>query len=126
MAMFPMDNDKSLEDPFRTPMEEPQELPIQHRPATNVGWVNRTLCSALEEMRKQVDLLEKILEREVPYLKSCYILRSLIEEVQVYGNRMEAGLEDREAYKNLKEKYDDLEKEIKKLEEKRDDLNNKK
>jgi hypothetical protein len=55
---------------------------IFHTPSANLDSWNRTLCSVLEEMR------------------SCYKtrnfapLKGLIEEAQIYGNRMEAKLFD--------------------------------
>lgn len=74
---------------------------------------NRTLCEALEEMRKAY--------------KTCNFsyLPGLIEEVQSMGNRMESALYDkrdykweREKIKKLKARRKKLERQVAKLEEK--------
>lgn len=75
--------------------------------------MNRTLCATLEDMRTCVKHL------------NFSLLPSLIEEVQLLGNRMEAGLWDqkdvirlREEVKELKAKRNKLRKKIEKLEKK--------
>lgn len=81
-----------------------------------IGGFNRSLCSVLDEMRKANET------RNYSYLLS------LIEEAQVLGNRMEAGLADnndirrflkyrhqlKTAVKKLKKEYDDLKAEVNK------------
>lgn len=47
------------------------------------------------------------------------MLFSLIEEIQVYGNRMEAGLSDKRSWKNLRDSAKELKEEIKELERER-------
>jgi len=71
---------------------------------------NRYLCSVLDEMRA----LDK--------LKNYSSMASLIEEVQVLGNRMEAALEDAKDLEYVYETKKKLEKEIKDLEKKKEDL----
>ena len=71
---------------------------------------NRYLCSVLDEMRA----LDK--------LKNYSSMASLIEEVQVLGNRMEAALEDAKDLEYVYETKKKLEKEIKDLEAKKADL----
>lgn len=81
------------------------------------NWPNRTLCDCLHEMRA---ILDKI--GFWNYKKSIQILGSLIEEVQTYGNRMEAGLSDK---RDISEFYDDRKKlivEIEALEKKKAEL----
>jgi len=66
---------------------------IYHAPSQNCSGWNRTLCAVLDEMR------------------TCYKTRnfaplmSLIEEAQIYGNRMEAKLYDVREYETLKQRY---------------------
>ena len=74
---------------------------------------NRTLCAVLEEIRK------------VHETRNYSYLLSLVEEAQTMGNRMEAGLWDKNDYervrkevKELKKKRDRLKKKVAKLEEK--------
>ena len=64
---------------------------------------NRTLCEVLDEMRKCNET------RNFAYLLS------LIEEAQSLGNRMEAGLGDKNDVKEWGEKRQKLKKEIKVL-----------
>lgn len=71
---------------------------------------NRTLCSVLEDMR---DCLKTL---------NFAVIGSLIEEVQVIGNRMEAALYDQKDFKKAEKHYKDLKLEIKKLEEAKEEL----
>lgn len=67
----------------------------------------RTMCSALQEMRK------------LDETKNYSSLLSLIEEIQLMGNRMEAGLYQWHEIKDKRKEVKKLEKEVKKLEKKR-------
>jgi hypothetical protein len=74
---------------------------------------NRTLCGVLEEMRSCLKTL------------NFGAMAGLIEEAQVFGNRMEAGLSDKSDLAKLSEDvskarrhYKDLVREIRKLEKK--------
>ena len=71
---------------------------------------NRYLCSVLDELR------------DLDKLKNYSSMASLIEEVQVLGNRMEAALEDAKDLEYVYETKKKLEKEIKDLEKKKEDL----
>lgn len=75
-------------------------------------YLNRTLCDVLKDMRKCDET------------KNYAPLLSLIEEVQIMGNRMEAGLNDKNDYKDLKAAYKKLRKEYKKLKAKKEELEN--
>jgi hypothetical protein len=113
-------------------------------PAANANWVNRSYCGTLDDMRNILepwyasrryedkaninkDRIENGITQVILPLSVISVLRSLIEELQVYGNRMEAGLSDARGYaemvkntKQLKEEKKNLEKEIEKLRKKRD------
>lgn len=74
--------------------------------------LNRTYCDCCSEMRAILDNTNAcLIENRGP------MLRSLVEELQVYGNRMEAALEDlrdmEELHKDIKKKKKEL-KELKK------------
>lgn len=71
---------------------------------------NRTLCDALEEMRK----CHK--SRNYSYLPG------LIEEVQTMANRMEAALWDQNDIERYRDEKKKLKKDIKKLEDKKEKL----
>lgn len=66
---------------------------------------NRTLCDVLSDMRKCVETLH------------FGPLPSLIEEAQIMGNRMEAGLYDKGDLEEMHKHKKELKKEIKELEE---------
>ena len=66
-------------------------------------WVNRTLCSVFEDMRKCVETL------------NFSGLSGLIEEAQTYGNRMEGALEDGRDFKKGQERLSQLKKDHNKL-----------
>jgi len=66
-------------------------------------WLNRPLCDVLEDMRRCVDTL------------NFAPMKSLIEEVQIMGNRMEAGLEDKKDLIRLNEEWHELRKVVKEL-----------
>lgn len=85
-----------------------------------MSFPHRTYCDTLHEMREIVDNLNFLTAS-----KSKYILKSLIEECQTYGNRMEAALAyghniDRlhEERKELEEKVKELRKEVPEKQEK--------
>lgn len=69
----------------------------------NSYYPNRTLCAVLEEMRRLNET------------RNYAPLLSLIEEAQVMGNRMEAGLSDIKDHKSLLEDISKLKKELKAL-----------
>jgi len=71
---------------------------------------NRTLCNVLEEMR-------------VAYkTRNFSYLLGLIEEAQVMGNRMEAGLWDQNDLETAREEVKRLNKIIEKLKKERESL----
>lgn len=96
------------------------------------GMSNRYVCSVISEMR---DLLEKLDEvngsgdikarEKVSFIDGRILfLKGMLEEIQVYVNRMEAGLNDKwdihfeqERLVNLKKKRRNLQKRVKELEE---------
>jgi hypothetical protein len=69
----------------------------------NKYYLNRTLCDVLEEMRRCVQTL------------NFAPLMSLIEEAQIMGNRMEAGLEDKEDLVRMNEEWHDLSEKVMEL-----------
>lgn len=71
---------------------------------------NRTLCGVLEEMRKSYET------RNFSYLLG------LIEEAQMMGNRMEAGLWDQNDLESAREEVKRLNKTIEKLKKERESL----
>lgn len=81
--------------------------------------LNRTYCDCLAEMRKLV-------KHNVSNRQGLDVVMSLIEELQVHGNRMEAALADgkdlvtlRDKIKEAKQEFKDLKAEIEKLEKKK-------
>lgn len=72
------------------------------------GFLNRTLCDVLDEMRK------------CDKTKNYAPMLSLIEEAQVFGNRMESALSDVKDIKELYKKRKKLKEEVKKLEEQKE------
>jgi len=82
---------------------------IYHAPSQNCTSWNRTLCAVLEEMR------------------ICYKTRNftpllgLIEEAQIYGNRMEAKLSDVKDYEKMKVRYKELQQKMENRENKASD-----
>lgn len=81
---------------------------IYHSAVENLDYCNRTLCSTLEDMRQIV-----------LNLSNKDTLLSLINEAQVYANRMEAKLNDVREYKYMKKQYKEMQKEVKKNKKKR-------
>jgi cell shape-determining protein MreC len=77
-----------------------------------MGWygINRTLCAALEDMRKAYDTY------------NFASMKSLIEEVQMLGNRMEGALEDVQDLEYLKDEISALKKELKELKKKKKEM----
>jgi|GEM_PF-6819013 len=66
--------------------------------------LNRTLCEVLDEMRS---LLK--------YTQSVDTLKSLVEEAQVMGNRMEAKLKDSKDWSELHESIAEKKHELREL-----------
>jgi hypothetical protein len=77
---------------------------VFHAPSANISPWNRTLCGVLEEMRTCYET------------RNFAPLKGLIEEAQIYGNRMEAKLADVKEYEQLKEKYKEMQREVSRLE----------
>lgn len=87
-------------------------MDIYNTPAVNLGrYCNRTLCGTLDDLRQYI----KVLDLET---KQVSMLLSLIEEVQIYANRMEAKLLDVSEYNNMKKKYKKMKKAVNKTENK--------
>lgn len=89
---------------------------LQHK-EYEYSYPNRTLCSILEDMRQ----LHKT--------HNYSYLNGLIEEVQFYGNRMEAAIEDKRDLYRAKKALSDIKKEyremVAKYNEKVDEINQK-
>jgi len=81
------------------------------------SYPNRTYCAALGELRKLVSKLNIF-----NFFFHKGILISLIEEVQTYGNRMEAGLEYGNDLKELHRDRSRLAKEVKALKDEKAEL----
>lgn len=77
----------------------------------------RYLCSCLDEMRK---LLKT--NNIFTYKRNTKIMQSLIEEIQIHANRMEAGLEYGDDLEKLHKLRKKLTKQVKELKLKRDEL----
>lgn len=75
--------------------------------------INRYLCSVLEDMRKCDET------------RNFAPLKGLIEEAQILGNRMEAGLGDKNDLLKMNEEKSKLKAEIKKLRSEVDALKSK-
>jgi hypothetical protein len=73
-------------------------------------YLNRTLCDVLEEMRTCFKTYNF-----APML-------ALIEEAQMMGNKMEAGLNDKHDVEKMESRKNELVKEIRELREKRKSL----
>ena len=69
-------------------------------------WINRTICGVLEDMRA----LDKT--------KNYGPLLSLIEELQMMGNKMEAAIGDKNDVKRMVKDRDKLKKQIRELKDK--------
>lgn len=74
---------------------------------------NRTMCAVLDEMR------------ECNKTRNFAPLLGLIEEIQIMGNKMEAGLSDKHDLEEMKEQRSIMNKELKKLQAKIDELKKK-
>lgn len=81
---------------------------IYNAPAANLSPWNRTMCTVLDEMRKAYEH------------RNYNLIPSLIEEAQIYANRMEAKLTDVNDYDSMRKRYKELEKKYEKLEKKID------
>lgn len=78
--------------------------------------LNRTMCDVLNELRTQIEVVCYHNKRE------RMIFLSLVEEMQIMGNRMEAGLGDKQDVQEMAEHIKNLKKEVRELEAKRDTL----
>lgn len=78
---------------------------------------NRYVCSVLQEMRDQLDIVDH--HNLVRYVSHTKLM---IEEVQTLVNRMEAALGDCNDLKDLIKERRELKIEVKKLRNKRDEL----
>ena len=76
----------------------------------NVMYPNRTYCDALHDLRKLVSKITIF-----NYKKSVDTIKLLVEELQVYGNRMEAGLQDKHDIHRYQIRRSELKKEIAEL-----------
>ena len=73
---------------------------------------NRYLCDVLEEMRKMV-----LIYKDIIPISSYRLMSSLIEEIQIMGNRMEASINDLHDRDSLYEDIKEKKKELKLLKE---------
>lgn len=92
--------------------------------AENIGWTHRTYCTTLENARVVLKTLLKHrwIKDDEDISSQLNLLGTLVEEVQVYGDRMEAKLEDEKAYRNMKKEYKELKEEVQKLKESKETL----
>lgn len=72
----------------------------------------RTYCDVLQEMRSLLDNMTVF-----NYKRSTSIIKMLVEECQIYGNRMEAGLGYMKDLDELHKKRSRLMKEMKIIED---------
>lgn len=72
-------------------------------------YINRTLCDVLEDMRKCIKTL------------NFAAMGSLIEEVQILGNRMESAISDKGDIKSMNAEWRELKKKVKELRKEVDD-----
>ena len=72
--------------------------------------LNRSLCDVLEDMRKAYKTY------------NFSSIKSLIEEAQFLGNRMEAALSNQEDHQRISEELGELRKELKKLRKEKEGL----
>ena len=79
--------------------------------------VNRYLCTVLEECRTALNNLNFLTIKSTKRM-----LNSLVEEIQVLGNRMEAGLEDNWEQNRDQTEHRKLKREIKQMEWQKADL----
>ena len=73
-------------------------------------WVNRTMCDVLKDMRKCAETL------------NFAPMGGLIEEVQIMGNKMEAGLEDKKDLIRMNEEWSELRKKLKEARKELEDI----
>lgn len=69
---------------------------IIHKPAQNLRAYHRSACDTMEDMRNCVKTL------------NFAPIPGLIEEMQVYFNRMEAKLQDVKCYEDMKKQYKEM------------------
>jgi len=102
---------------------------LQHEACGNFVYVERTYCSVLHGMREIIatSFSDKALAQdrlghyEVP-VNVPLILSSLIEELQVYGSRMEAHLSDQRSFEQMKKEAKELKEEIEKLKKEKSEI----
>jgi hypothetical protein len=70
---------------------------------TNDYWLNRTLCDIIDDART------------CDKTKNYGPLMSLLQELQIRGNRMEAALGDLKGIKNMSEEWHKMKQKLKKL-----------
>lgn len=99
-------------------VEEEDIISVIHQAADNYAWSERTLCCTLQDMRKVLKCIREATKDDEHLNKMIWVLMTLVEEFQVYGNRMEAALSDQKEWKNKKKEYNELCEEIKELEQK--------
>ena len=90
-----------------------------HTPSMNVNWCNRTLCGTLNDIRTCLKVLK---ERDQYPESAVHILHSLLEEIQVYANRMESALDDLKSSEKLRDEYKLMKKELETLYEEKPNL----
>lgn len=103
------------------------DKPLNQEIPANLKWVNRSWCATLEDMRSTLRHLctDTSLRSSSGFfvpIATTLILMSLIEELQVYGNRMEAHCADLKEFREMQSEGKKLKAEIKKLREERDSL----
>ena len=78
-------------------------------------WVNRTLCDVLYDLKKYTETSNLA-------VRPRNVIFSLVQEAQILGNRMEAGLGDKKDLLLLNEEWHKLRREVKDLRKERDRL----
>jgi uncharacterized membrane protein YgaE (UPF0421/DUF939 family) len=79
-----------------------------------LGGPNRYLCSALDEMRKQLEALN-----HTSLYRYKDITKLMIEEIQTHANNMEAALSDWDDLQRMRQAKKKIKKELKALEAKK-------
>lgn len=92
---------------------------IQQSPALNLNWPKRYLCSAASDAR---NLLEPWIqgapnENSIRVSKGALIcVLTLVNEMQVYGQRMEEALDDYKDFEDMKKRYKEMQTDVKNFE----------
>lgn len=84
----------------------------------NIGYPSRTIQATLNDMHRILTDADNLFEQKA----TKNLLLTLVNEAQVYSNRMEGALNDIENYKYLKEECDNLNKQINRLTKERNEL----